>query len=119
MVKNRKKNAARPIRAFSQRELTVEQKLDTAIRCVYGESAAALGREVGVPASVVESWVERVGDILENKPEAAEGVDIQKDMDALKVQRDNLLKRIESRRRRLENLEVTRRMLLERPPFMV
>ncbi|MDO5296112.1 MAG: hypothetical protein Q4F00_05625 [bacterium] len=98
-------------------ELDDEQKIKCAVRAISGEPVRALALEYGVGEDVIQAWVDRVGDMVEEN-ELDGNADLEKQIAAAKAVCYRLQKQIEAERKQVEKREIELRMLLERPPFM-
>lgn len=97
--------------------LSDEQKIKCAVRAISGESLPALALEFGVSEAVIQGWVDRVGDLVENNANTDDG-DLEHNIAKAKAECYDLQKQIESRRRQVAMRETELRMLTECPPFM-
>ncbi len=113
-----RKKGLRGQRRVDPSEIKFEQKVDAAVRCVYGESSEKLGEELGVSPEVVEGWVDRVGELLDDNTKPETNDDIQRKADEAHEKIEQLLKQREAMEKLIEIREVKLRMLKERPAFM-
>ena len=99
-------------------ELDDEQKIKCAVRAISGESPRSLAMEFGVSESVIQGWVDRVSDLVEDKNLETDK-NLEQQIAAAKAECYRLQQQIESRRKQVEMRETELRMLSECPPFMI
>ena len=97
--------------------LTDEQKLNAAVRCISGEPVEAVALEMGVSEDVIQGWVDGVSELVEtDKLEA--NPDLEKAIAQAKGVCNRLQQQINARKKQIEMRETELRMLSENPPFM-
>lgn len=114
--KNRNKSVLEP--TVKMLHLTEEQKVKAAVRCISGEPAELVAAELGVTEEVIQGWVDKVSDLVENKEEQPD-TDLEHKMAKATGECNLLQKKIAAMRRQVEIREIEMRMLRECPPFMI
>ena len=103
-------------------QMTEEDKAQIALRCLQGESEASLARELGTTPKVVESWVERVGEVVKDEQDeisARNDLELQAKINDTKSEYERLQKQIEATRRQIEIREMEIKLHEQaRPMFM-
>ncbi len=97
--------------------MSEEQKIKVAVRAISGEPLRALAMEFGVSEEVIQGWVDRVADIVEDNKVPADA-DLEKQIALAKGECNRLKRQIDSRKKQIEMRETELRMLSECPPFM-
>lgn len=97
--------------------LNDEQKIKCAVRAISGESLPSLALEFGVSESVIQGWVDRVSDMVENKA-VGKDEDLEKKIAEARAKCYETQKEIERRKRQVAMLETELRMRKECPSFM-
>ena len=114
---SKKYNEAKIESTMKLLELNDEQKIKCAVRAISGEPVKALALEYGVGEDIIQAWVDRVGDMVEDN-ELDDSADLEKKIAAAKAVCYHLQRRIEAERKQVEKREIELRMVRERPPFM-
>lgn len=100
-------------------ELTDEDKIAIAVRFLGGEPSSHLAREFHTTPAVIESWAERVGELMDSAVDSEEGEQVAAKLGKLKQEYKRLLLQLDEAASHVKLRETELRMRSQKPGFMV